>query len=266
MAETPLLEEDAEEAWEVLVFGVDEHPPTAEGDAEDAAWFKAQLVELGFTQRSFAEWMKRCVDDRSRRAIRTSIQRICAGQAPVPSELPVLFFIMLRSKKRKMARQARLKAERQPPDSASEQARLRDERDAPWNDPPESRDDGAADAAAASGRGPPATHLSEPDRHSGPGHDPAPRRNGDACDGRAPLPASLSEPDRASAGAGGDPQRRAGSEAIGRRAARPPAMSSEPRGEGGPGGEYAMEAEGHASGEPTPPPAGLSEPAPDRGR
>lgn len=115
----PVLEEDAEAAWELLVFGVEEMPPPTQGDAESAAWFRAQLQELGFTQGTFARFMQRRGDVRSKR----NIQRMCAGQVRVPGEMRVLLGLMLRSKKRKMAKVAR----------------DRDERDAPWNDPPEPR-------------------------------------------------------------------------------------------------------------------------------
>lgn len=114
----PILEPDAEAAWELLVLGVEEPPPPPHGDAESAAWFRAQLEELGFTRGAFARFMQRRGDDRPKRNIQRSIQRMCAGQARVPGEMRVLLGLMLRSKQRKMARAAR----------------KRDEREAPWND------------------------------------------------------------------------------------------------------------------------------------
>ncbi len=69
----PLLEEDAEAAWDLLVFGVEEPPPPAHGDAESAAWFRAQLQELGLTQGAFARFMVRRGDTRPKRNVLRSI-------------------------------------------------------------------------------------------------------------------------------------------------------------------------------------------------
>ncbi len=119
----PHLEPDAEEAWELFIFGATEPPAATHGDAESAAWFRAQLQELGFTQGTFTRFMLRRGDIRSKRSIRRSIRRMCAGHARVPGEMRVLLNLLLRSRQRKMAREAR----------------ERDERDAPWNDAPGNR-------------------------------------------------------------------------------------------------------------------------------
>jgi hypothetical protein len=79
----PIFEPDAEAAWESLVLGTGEPRPPARGDAESAAWFRAQLQELGFTQGSFARWMRRRGDDRSECGTRDHIRRMCAGKARV---------------------------------------------------------------------------------------------------------------------------------------------------------------------------------------
>ena len=129
----PVLEEDAEAVWELFVFGVEEPPPAAHGDAESATWFRTQLLELGFTQGAFARFMVRRGDTRPKRNVLRSIQRMCAGQARVPREMCVLLGLMLRSKQRKMVRAAR----------------QRDEREAPWNDLSEARGEPPPDSKTA---------------------------------------------------------------------------------------------------------------------
>ena len=136
MAEAPLLEKDAESAWRLFVLGVEDPSPPPHGDAEGAAWLRSRLQELGFTQGAFARFMIRRGDTRPKRNVQRSIQRMCAGQARVPGEMRVLLGLMLRAKRRKTARLAR----------------ERDEREAPWNDPPEARPERREkDAPGASG-------------------------------------------------------------------------------------------------------------------
>jgi hypothetical protein len=138
----PVLEEDAETAWALFVFGVGEPPAPTEGDAESATWFRAQLEELGFTQGAFARFMVRRGDTRTERNVLRSIQRMCAGKARVPGEMRVLLGLMLRSKRRSMARVAR----------------QRDEREAPWNDLSEPR----SEPRNPDARPAPPAHSSEP--------------------------------------------------------------------------------------------------------
>jgi hypothetical protein len=138
----PVLEEDAETAWALFVFGVGEPSAPAEGDAESAAWFRAQLKELGFTQGAFARFMKRRGDTRPERNVLRSIQRMCVGKARVPGKMRVLLGLMLRSKRRRMARAAR----------------ERDKREAPWNDLSEPR----SEPRNPDARPAPPTHSSEP--------------------------------------------------------------------------------------------------------
>ena len=116
----PLLDPDAEAARELLILGARERPSLSPRDADDAAWFKARLQEPGFTQRTFSRFMMRRGDLRPRPSILRSMQRMSSGHAWPPGEIRVLLNVMLRSRERGMARRAR----------------ERDERAAPWNDPP----------------------------------------------------------------------------------------------------------------------------------
>lgn len=158
----PVLEEDAEAAWELFVLGVQEPPISAKGDAEGAAWFRARLEELGFTQGAFARFMVRRGDTRPKRNVLRSVQRMCAGQARVPGEMRVLLGLMLRSKRRSTARAAKRRDEREAPcNDLSETRRGPEEQDAPAT--PAGVSPGPSDEQAESdGRDAPPGDLSGP--------------------------------------------------------------------------------------------------------
>lgn len=174
----PLLEGDAEAAREPFVLGVEERPPATHGDAENAAWFTARLQEVGSTQGSFARFMLCRGGTRPKRSARRSIRRMCAGQARAAGEMRVLLGLRLRSKQRTMARAAR----------------ERGERNAPWNDSPEThREQGSREA-----REPPSDHSSETrtdqggwDAREASGADPSGARGGPEEPGERGAPLTV---------------------------------------------------------------------------
>jgi hypothetical protein len=68
-------------------------PPTT-GSPESAAWFKAELEELGLTQSGFAKWLKKRGDDRQPGTILRHIQRMAGGEARVSGEMRVILSMM----------------------------------------------------------------------------------------------------------------------------------------------------------------------------
>jgi len=90
-------------------------PATADRDAEGAAWFRARLAEVGETQGSLAQLMKRCGDLRPEKSILRSIQRMAAGDVKVPGEMRVVLHLLAKSRA-KRARQAAA-AQQEPPET-----------------------------------------------------------------------------------------------------------------------------------------------------
>ena len=67
-------------------------------DEESAAWFRARLAEVGQTQSGLSRLMKNCGDDRERKAILRSIQRMAPGRARVSGEMRVLLHFLAKSR------------------------------------------------------------------------------------------------------------------------------------------------------------------------
>lgn len=78
------------------------------GTPESAAWFKAMLEEIGETQSSLARLMHRKGDDRQPTTILRTIQRMASGEARVSGEMRVILTMMLRAKKRAVAKLERV--------------------------------------------------------------------------------------------------------------------------------------------------------------
>jgi hypothetical protein len=74
------------------------------GTPESAAWFRAMLEELGETQASMARLMKRKGDDRQPATIERHMRRMANGEARVSGEMRVILTMMLRAKKRAVAK------------------------------------------------------------------------------------------------------------------------------------------------------------------
>jgi hypothetical protein len=73
---------------------MDERPPPTTGTPEGAAWFKAQLEELGQTQSGFARWLEKRGDDRKPGTILRHVQRMANGEARVSGEMRVILNMM----------------------------------------------------------------------------------------------------------------------------------------------------------------------------
>jgi hypothetical protein len=76
----------------------------AKGTPEGAEWFRAALEELGETQASMARLMKRKGDDRNPETIARHMRRMACGEARVSGEMRVILTMMLRAKKRAVAK------------------------------------------------------------------------------------------------------------------------------------------------------------------
>jgi hypothetical protein len=74
------------------------------GTLESAAWFRAMLEELGETQASMARLMKRKGDDRQPETIARHMRRVATGEARVSGEMRVVLTMMLRARKRSLAK------------------------------------------------------------------------------------------------------------------------------------------------------------------
>jgi hypothetical protein len=74
------------------------------GTPESARWFRAMLEELGETQASMARLMKRKGDDRQPETIARHMRRMATGEARVSGEMRVILTMMLRAKKRSLAK------------------------------------------------------------------------------------------------------------------------------------------------------------------
>lgn len=70
-------------------------PLPTTGTPESAAWFRAQLAELGLTQSSFARWLQEHGDDRRLGTILRHVQRMANGEARVSGEMRVILTMML---------------------------------------------------------------------------------------------------------------------------------------------------------------------------
>jgi hypothetical protein len=73
---------------------IDTRPPPTTGSPESAAWFRAQLAELGQTQTSFAKWLEKRGDDRKPATILRHVQRMANGEARVSGEMRVILSMM----------------------------------------------------------------------------------------------------------------------------------------------------------------------------
>ncbi len=77
----------------------------ARGSPESAAWFRTQLEELGETQASMARLMMRNGDDRKLNTIERTIRRMANGEARVSGEMRVVLTMLIRGKKKAIARE-----------------------------------------------------------------------------------------------------------------------------------------------------------------
>jgi hypothetical protein len=73
---------------------IDTRPPPTTGSPESAAWFRAQLAELGQTQSGFAKWLEKRGDDRKPATILRHVQRMANGEARVSGEMRVILSMM----------------------------------------------------------------------------------------------------------------------------------------------------------------------------
>jgi hypothetical protein len=81
-----------------------ETQPALRGTPESAAWFREALEQLGETQASMARLMKRKGDDRNPETIARHMRRMACGEARVSGEMRVILTMMLRAKKRAVAK------------------------------------------------------------------------------------------------------------------------------------------------------------------
>jgi len=68
--------------------------------ADDAAWFRQMLEELGHTQASFARWLAENGDNRPPVTIARGVRRMANGEAKVPGEVRVLMNVLLRQQRK----------------------------------------------------------------------------------------------------------------------------------------------------------------------
>jgi hypothetical protein len=78
---------------------------SSRGTPESAAWFRAELAEIGETQSGLARLMKRCGDDREQGNILRSIQRMAAGDARISGEMRVLLHFLRTGRRKRMERE-----------------------------------------------------------------------------------------------------------------------------------------------------------------
>jgi len=68
--------------------------------ADDAAWFRQMLEELGHTQASFARWLAENGDNRPPVTIARGVRRMANGEARVSGEMRVILSMMRAGKKK----------------------------------------------------------------------------------------------------------------------------------------------------------------------